>query len=226
WMSDESGEYELHISQASGGAPVEKIAIGSSPTFFDSLRWSPDGNRIALRDKNLNLWIANLQERRAVPVASGANADYSWAPDSQSIAYTKMLANRLWTLFLYRFTDGGTTQLTDGMADATDPVFAAEGDQIFFLASTLGGLKRGGGLSASSVPLHKRLYARRLGGSPTIQPVASANREYERILPGGLKAILLTERSGLPVFEFDLTSQKVSRVADGASQLDSAGGSV
>src|SRR2546422_145824 len=39
YFSDESGEYALHLCPAGGEGPVEKIDLGSPPSFYYSPRW-------------------------------------------------------------------------------------------------------------------------------------------------------------------------------------------
>jgi tricorn protease len=47
YLSDESGEYALHVRDQSGMGEVRKINLGSPPTFYYSPTWSPDSKKIA-----------------------------------------------------------------------------------------------------------------------------------------------------------------------------------
>jgi tricorn protease len=47
YLSDESGEYALHIRDQSGLGEVRKIDLGNPPTFYYSPTWSPDSKKIA-----------------------------------------------------------------------------------------------------------------------------------------------------------------------------------
>src|SRR5690606_41978629 len=59
-----------------------------------------------------------------------------WSPDSRWIAYAKRLDTQLRAIFVHDTETGATHQLTDGMADAIDPVWDANGRWLWFLAST------------------------------------------------------------------------------------------
>src|SRR5437867_5343608 len=56
YLSDDSGDYNLHIRDQSGLGDVRKIDLGKPPTFYYSPRWSPDSKKIAYTDKRLNFW--------------------------------------------------------------------------------------------------------------------------------------------------------------------------
>ncbi|MFX9011944.1 hypothetical protein ABTN18_19345, partial [Acinetobacter baumannii] len=60
WLSDESGEYALHIGTADGLGPVRKIALGATPSYFYQPRWSPDAKKIVLADKRMNLGLVDV----------------------------------------------------------------------------------------------------------------------------------------------------------------------
>ena len=62
WLSDESGEYALHVGDQSGLGEVKKIDFGQPPSFFYRPRFSPDGKKIVLADKRLNVWIVDLDK--------------------------------------------------------------------------------------------------------------------------------------------------------------------
>ncbi len=140
YFSDESGEYTLHISDQTGTAPVRVIDLGSPPSFFYRPTWSPDSKKIAYFDKRLNLWYLDLAHPIPVKVDRDRydedQFDFDWSPDSRWIAYTKVLANRFHAVFAYSLEKALATQLTDGMSDATHPVFDKNGKQLYFAAST------------------------------------------------------------------------------------------
>lgn len=68
YLSDESGEYALHIRDQSGMGEVRKIDLGSPPTFYYSPTWSPDSKKIAYTDKRLNVWYVDLEKKMPVRV--------------------------------------------------------------------------------------------------------------------------------------------------------------
>jgi len=143
YLSDESGEYALHLRPQNGTGAVTKIEL--KPGFYHSLLYSPDSKKISLVDSFQRLWYVDLETKKQVEVAqdtyqmrSGEIAG-SWAPDSKWLAYSKVLPNELSAVHLYSLADAKSTQATDGMSDATNPVFDADGKYLYFTASTNAG---------------------------------------------------------------------------------------
>lgn len=142
YFSDESGEYELHVKDSLGKQPARKFRLEEKPTFYSSPRWSPDSKKIAYTDAHLNIWYLDLEQKQPVKVAkdrylfTSGDRPPSWSPDSKWLAYTQRLPNYLGAVFLYSLADAKSTQLTDGMSDAQNPVFDKGGKYLYFSAST------------------------------------------------------------------------------------------
>jgi tricorn protease len=149
YLSDESGEYALHIRDQSGMGEVRKIDLGNPPTFYYSPLWSPDSKRIAYTDKRLNVWYMDLEKKTPMRVDADTYAgpfqqlNPSWSPDSHWLAYTKQLQSHLHAVFVYSLEQMKTYQVTDGMSDALYARFDKEGKYIYFAASTDVGLTTG-----------------------------------------------------------------------------------
>jgi len=143
YLSDESGEYALHVRPQSGAGEVTKIEL--KPGFYRFPRFSPDSKRIALVDSFQRLWYVDLETKRQVEVAQDTyqmrNGDIAgaWSPDSKWLAYSKVLPNELSAIHLSSLADAKSTQVTDGMSDATNPVFDKDGKYLYFTASTNSG---------------------------------------------------------------------------------------
>src|ERR1017187_4311337 len=143
YLSDESGEYALHIRSQNGAGEVKKIGLKAG--FYRSPRFSPDSKKIALVDTFMRLSYVDLETAKQVEVAqdtyqmrSGDIAG-AWSPDSKWLAYSKVLPNELSAIHLYSLADGKSTQVTDGLSDATNPMFDNDGKYLYFTASTNSG---------------------------------------------------------------------------------------
>ncbi|MBI4873936.1 MAG: PD40 domain-containing protein [Acidobacteria bacterium] len=143
YLSDESGEYALHLAPQSGAGEVKKIEL--KPGFYRSPRFAPDSKKIALIDSFQRLWYVDLESKNQVEVAQdyyqmrGGDISGAWSPDSKWLAYSKVLPNNLSAIHLYSLADGKSTQVTDGMSDAANPVFDKDGKYLYFTASTNSG---------------------------------------------------------------------------------------
>ena len=164
YFSDRSGEYRLYIQSQDGlGTPREITLPDPSRPYAPA--WSPNGRRIAFQDSHFNLWL--------VEVATGAAkiadndpyfmADRSivpvWSPDSRYMAYPKRLKSLYRALFMYDTETGQKKQVTDGLADVTEPAWDASGKYLWFFASTNVGLNTSLlDMSAYDKPETKSLY--------------------------------------------------------------------
>lgn len=142
YFSDASGEYQLMIRDQFGIKPPRAISLGQPPSFFYAPTWSPDSKRIAYSDKRLNLWYVNLDNPKPIKVDADRfdtplhTFDATWSPDGKWLAYTKQLPNHLHAVFVYSLATGKVRQVTDGMSDCLYPAFDANGQYLYFTAST------------------------------------------------------------------------------------------
>jgi len=165
YLSDESGEWALHVRDQNGLGEARKIDLGTPPTFYYSPVWSPDSKKIAYTDKRLNVWYVDLEKKTPVHVDTDTYAgpfnslDPVWSPDSRWIAYTKQLRNYLHAVFAYSVEQGKTYQLTDGMSDALHAAFDKDGKYLYFTASTNTALSTGWlDMSSLQHPVTRSLY--------------------------------------------------------------------
>jgi tricorn protease len=153
YFSDASGEYQLYLKEQTGFKPPTVIDLGPSPSYFYNLQWSPDSKHILYTDKHLHLWYLdapgkddkgkNTPAGKPVLVETShaggfgdAGFGANWSPDSKWITYTRDLDNELKAIFLYSVEKHASTQVTDGMSDASSASFDPNGKYLYFLAST------------------------------------------------------------------------------------------
>jgi tricorn protease len=111
YLSDESGEYELHIRPQNGLGKVKKLKLGDPPSFYYNPTWSPDGKKIAYQDKRLNVWIIDVDTGKSIKVDTAPYDDDPpappvWSPDSKWLAFSRQLKNYLYAVFLYSVDSG------------------------------------------------------------------------------------------------------------------------
>ncbi len=129
-------------------------------------------------DKRLNLWITNVDSGKLTHVdadlregfrPSGFSASFS--PDNRWILYARSLPSPENAAFLYSVASGKSTQITDGMSNITNPVWAAGGKYIFFTASTdIGPAIDGFGLSSFNRTTIASVYVAVLS-KETVSPI-------------------------------------------------------
>ena len=155
YFSDASGEYQLYLHDQTGFKPPVVIDLGPDPSFFYNPVWSPDSKHIAYTDKHLRIWYVDVPSKpgeavKPVLVDKGVYGSFGsgfgvvWSPDSKWLAYQRDLDNLLNAIFLYSLDTHKSTQVTDGMSDASSPAFDPNGKYLYFLASTDDGPSRAG----------------------------------------------------------------------------------
>lgn len=143
YISDESGEYFLHIKSQDGSGNPRIIKL-TGTGFYAYPVWSPDSKKIAYVDNARNLYIINLESNTTTKIDTdeiyipGAfrNMLSDWSSDSKWITYTKVLETNFKVVCLYSLDQQKSFMVTDGLSDANDPKFDPEGKYLYFFAST------------------------------------------------------------------------------------------
>jgi tricorn protease len=163
WFNDDGREYGLVIANQDGGNS-RRIDL-PDPTFYFVPTWSPDGTRLAFTDTDYRVLILDLASGNLSHVDTDRYAHPQrtmnpvWSPDSRWIAYSRRLDNQLRAIFVHDTQTGTTRQLTDGMADAIDPIWDAAGKYLYFLGSTDYGLNTGWlDMTSYDRPVTRALY--------------------------------------------------------------------
>jgi tricorn protease len=144
YFSDASGEYQLWIESQDGKGEPKKWKL-SGAGFYESPAWSPDSKKIVYVDNARALYWIDV----ATGVARKIGADYfygpvktlrpAWSPDSRWIAYGVNNAALIQTVSVYSLEQDKSFPVTDGLSDASQPVFDRSGKYLFFFASTNAG---------------------------------------------------------------------------------------
>ncbi|HEX4845182.1 MAG TPA: PDZ domain-containing protein, partial [Geothrix sp.] len=138
------GEYALKVQAQDGKGEVRSFALKGAG-FYDNLKWSPDGKKIAYTDNALALRILDLATGAVKAVSSevlytpGPTLNHNWSPDSRFLAYTRNTESGMLRIHVYALEEDKSTPLTDGLADACEPVFDRSGKYLYFTASTEAG---------------------------------------------------------------------------------------
>jgi tricorn protease len=141
YFSDAGGEYHLEIVAQDGRTKAKSYELGGAG-FYEYPKWSPDSKKISYVDNSRTLFWIDVASGKVTRVdadivyAPGREIPHSWSPDSQWLAYTTLGRTNFETVKLYSLATNSVHALTDGLADATSPVFDASGKYLWFLAST------------------------------------------------------------------------------------------
>jgi tricorn protease len=137
FLSDKSGEYELHVIASDGMSPDRQVTKGGG-TFRYQPVWSPDSRKLAFSDKTMSVYWADVESGKITKIdqaRDGEIFEYRWAPDSRWIAYTRPGPNNFTTIELYSLDSGKSTRISDGMTNDYSPVIDAGGKYLYFISS-------------------------------------------------------------------------------------------
>jgi len=141
-ISDESGEEELYLIEPGPleGSTRKKVRLttGGGRHIFNPV-WSPDSKKIAFADKDLKLWLLELESKRVTMVDSSSLWEiyyYSFSPCSKWLAFSKPVQRdrEFYSIFLHDIEKGQTHQVTDVMTNDYEPVFGPEGKYLYFIS--------------------------------------------------------------------------------------------
>ena len=143
YFSDASGEYELHIKSQDGkGEPKIIKPVGTG--FYAFPEWSPDSKKICYVDNSKSLYMVDIQTGAIKKIDSDAlnspgpfrKLISDWSSDSRWILYTKVTDTYFKVVYLYSTDQQKLFSVSDGMSDASEPVFDPSGKYLYFFAST------------------------------------------------------------------------------------------
>ncbi|TPN84759.1 S41 family peptidase [Aquimarina algicola] len=143
FFSDASGEYELHIKSQDGKGVSKKFKIPGTG-FYAYTSWSPDSKKISFSDNGRNVYLLDIPSGKITKIDQDEyyvpgpfrNLFGDWSSDSNWIVYTKIIENNFEQIFLYSIKQNKSFAVSDGLSNASDPVFDPEGKYLYFSAST------------------------------------------------------------------------------------------
>jgi len=138
YVSDETGEYEVYITQSDGLGETRQLTEGSE-TFYYGATWSPDSETIAYADKAGNLYLTEIgtgdttfveKEPWANPITP------SWSRDSRYLTYAMQQDESITSVVkIYDTESGESLQVTSGFFSDSNPVFSRDGKWLYYASA-------------------------------------------------------------------------------------------
>jgi tricorn protease len=136
YISDATGNEELYLTDSFGTQKIQ-LTKDSKQLLYDPL-WSPDSKKIALRGEIHDFYYVDVASKKMTKVdttAIGRILDYTWAPDSNWLTYSKQFDPTFSAVYLYSLSAGKVYQVTDLSADNQQPVFDPAGKYLYFISA-------------------------------------------------------------------------------------------
>jgi len=141
WFSDLSGEYELFLAPQDGKGDVRKVKV-TGAGFYQGIVWSRDSKKLAFSDNSGTIYWLDVESGKQTKIVepqygrSRGIKPSSWSHDSKWLTYAIDTAASISQVFLYSLDQNKSFPVTDGLSEATEPVFDASGKYLYFLSST------------------------------------------------------------------------------------------
>ena len=138
YLSDETGEYEIYITQSDGRGETRQLTDnGEAYRYLES--WSPDSKHILFSDKTGSIYLLNVDSKEQTHVATdawGARQPVSWSHDSAWLTFAlSNEANSQGVVHVYNIESGELTALTSPMFSDANPVFDRRGRFMYFVSN-------------------------------------------------------------------------------------------
>lgn len=136
FVSDADGEEELYIVPADGSEAPRALTSDNETRFYDP-RFSPDGEHIAVADKDGYIYVVSADggdPERVGRDDGWRNRDYAWSPDGQWLAFSLTEDSGLRALHIYSVDERDTRRLSEGLFSEYNPAFSPDGEHLYFLA--------------------------------------------------------------------------------------------
>lgn len=134
FISDKTGEDEIYIMPQDGSSEAKQITSGGDNYKFQIL-WSPDSKKIVFADRHQSLYYVEVESKRITVVSKSDFLefnDYSWAPDSKWLVYSKPEDKSMTRIWVYSLDEKKEYPVSDGWYSSSSPVFSNDGKYLIF----------------------------------------------------------------------------------------------
>jgi tricorn protease len=163
YFTEASGQYQLELRAQNGMGDARRIDLGGGDNFYYDPAWSPNGEHIGYSNSRGEIWTLEVESETRTLVDTNpwgrGSFPLSWSKDSRWITYSRQIDNTMSAVFVWDRATGTAHQVTDGLSDATSPVFDASGKYLWFVASTDAGPSNDFSMTTFDHPVTRNLYA-------------------------------------------------------------------
>jgi len=137
YVSDADGEDEVYLISQDGSGKSEQLTHDFRAMLY-APEWAPDGKRIAFSDKDGNLYVLTLEDKKVAQIAkdpSGRLRDYTWSAEGGHLAFTMRNENEFRSIYVWSVADGQVHRVTGDMFETTDIAWDAEGNYLYYVST-------------------------------------------------------------------------------------------
>lgn len=147
YFSDEGGEYQLVLHPAIAKGQPRKIKLEGSGFYYNPT-WSRDSKKLLITDNSQALFWVDVEKGKVTKIVQPEHGRgrglqvSSWSPDSKWVAYAIDTPAKISRVWVYSLEKNESYPITDGLSEATEPVFDANGKYLYFLGSNDTGMSK------------------------------------------------------------------------------------
>jgi tricorn protease len=137
FLSDRSGEEEVYVVDALGKDQPEQLTSDGKAMRY-APEWSPDGKRLAFADKDRNLYVLNVADKKLTLAAHDARReirDFTWSPGSDYLAFSMTDPNTFRSIWIWSVADGKLHRVTGEDYSEYQPAWDPQGKYLYYLAA-------------------------------------------------------------------------------------------
>ena len=140
FVSDASGEEQVWLAPAAGGAPRQLTKDHTGP--LGPIAWSPDGRWLATSDREMRILLVDAATGAFTTVDQGDRGgsydlvldEFRFSPDSRWLAFSRYESNWNSAVWLYDITARRATRVTSTEMNCYAPAFDRDGKYLVWLA--------------------------------------------------------------------------------------------
>jgi tricorn protease len=135
FISDRTGEEEIFLIDALGTGKPEQLTSGGKAMRYPP-EWSPDGKRLAFADKDRNLYVLTVADKKLTLAAHDPRReirDYTWSPGSDYLAFSMLDPNNFRSIWIWG-VDGKLHRVTDEDFFEFQPAWDPQGKYLYYIA--------------------------------------------------------------------------------------------
>lgn len=135
FISDRTGEEEIYVMDALGAGQPERLTSGGKAMRY-APEWSPDGKRLAFGDKDRNLWVLTVADKKLALAAHDTRReirDYTWSPGSDYLAFSMLDPNNFRSIWMWG-VDGKLHRVTGEDFSEFQPAWDPQGKYLYYLS--------------------------------------------------------------------------------------------
>jgi len=141
YVSDKSGDDEIYLIDQMGEEKEKKLT--SDGHFKKNVMWSPDSEKLLYSNEANELYMLEIDDSDPELICRNEHRDittYHWSPDSRWIAYDFAKRNRSRDIYIYDTGKDRKHQVTDNLADDTEPYFTPDGKYLLLITEKYRGM--------------------------------------------------------------------------------------